>query len=156
MDSRKPLTAESIKEIVTDAEMVKRHSKDLTCLALADGALHMASLLTSPTDAAVRDAVERMARLDYRWGKDLGTAAVRVDDIRTLLRAVQAPRPTGEQVEAVKWAKRFIVEHGGQASAWVDERHSQGESEDMDRDMENGLAKLVAAFPELAGEVGRG
>ena len=59
------------------------------------------SLLTPPPDAAVREAVERFsAGVNGPW-EGAGTMFA---DIRTLLRAVQAPRPSREQHRVVRIA----------------------------------------------------
>jgi len=60
------------------------------------------SLLTTPTDAAVREAVEEaeIAIIHERHLHNMGECCtIRSSHLRTLLRAVQAPRLTGEQVD---------------------------------------------------------
>lgn len=70
----------------------------------------IAALLTKPMDAELRAAVENLGRFvtdlegctSFQAGKSVVAMIER--DIRTLLRAVQAQRLTGEQIEAVKEA----------------------------------------------------
>lgn len=154
MDSRKPLTAGEIEEMkqlcadyanpacgVVDADVWKAFQalpRLLSMLEATDTALVMDDggsvppLLTPPPDAAVREAVEFWADAETcppirsRWAEFRHHALV-------LLRAVQAPRLTEEQRKAVKEAKEVFAISG-------------------DVKLAN---RLAAAFPELAGEVGR-
>lgn len=130
-EQHKPLTAAEIEEL-KDA---LQGADDLLCIAfkfgiqepeegsiggkirhaLRDTIPRLFSILTPPTDAALREAVERCeAHIRAHTGHvySLGEA------IATLLRAVQAPRLTGEQVELVNSelakqlkAQDFALEH---------------------------------------------
>lgn len=132
------------------------------------------ALLTPAPDAAVREAVERLSRFDYRWGRDLGTTAVRVDDLRTILRAVRQPRLTGEQVEAVDTIinsdNPVCRSCEGEGNRYADgkahyysehaptipcpECYGVGRIPELTA---NDMKEILRAeFPELAGEVGRG
>lgn len=84
-----------------------------------------------PPDVAVREAVEY---LSSGWGESTEASRFR-GHVETLLRAVQAPRLTGEQVEAVKDAYEVLDEY----------------------DCDITCKKLSAAFPEEfgKGEVGK-
>ena len=138
MDSRKLLTAgeiEELKQLNREIQDCGGVWLDYQASKIVNALPRILSLLTPPPDAAVKEAVERLSRFDYRWGRDLGTTAVRVDDLHILLRAVQAPRPSSEQHRVVRIA--------------VINADLRGDTEESEA--------LRSAFPEaFAGEVGRG
>lgn len=164
MDSRKPLTAGERQEIGVllyraGFETATGGTVDETDVAdLHRTCRRLLSLLTQPPDAAVREAVERISSL----ADNLATASkclmlkdtVRNHslDLRTLLRAVQAPRLTGEQVEAVKIAETLLTDT---MSDYGDCEHDLGHCICK---YHSGVFAIRAAFPEAfgAGEVGRG
>lgn len=82
-----------------------------------------------PQNAEVREAVEffEQSLILQPWLRE------HRKNIRTLLRAVQAPRLTGERLEAVRVAY-YMLEGAG---------------------LEGGMRMLRAAFPELAGGTSR-
>ena len=136
MDSSKPLTVGEIEELKRISADYDKHGVEWEEAMFVLAALpRLLSLLTPPPDAAVCEAVERLSRFDYRWGRDLGTTAVRVDDLHILLRAVQAPRPSSEQHRVVRIA--------------VINADLRGDTEESEA--------LREAFPgAFEGEVGRG
>ena len=100
-------------------------------------------LQTPPPDAAVREAVKHL-----KWhltGRYMGRHHER--HMEVLLRAVQSPRLTKEQVEAVKRAVNKLEQHAvGYALKYSETKAVHPEADE-----------LRAAFPEaFAGEVGRG
>lgn len=133
MDSRKPLTAGEIEELNVAATKFAGHGGKGIFVPDAMRVFELLpcllSTLTPPPDAAVREAVERCeAHIRAHTGHvySLGEA------ISILLRAVQAPRLTGEQVEQIRHAEKFLR---------AKEQHIAAEA-------------FRAAFPEaFAGEV---
>lgn len=118
------------------------------------------SRLTPPPDAAVREAVEQVdgeIRVGEKVGliNDLSSIPVEIKTLRTLLRAVQAPRLTEEQEEAVKGADKAISENVGAARDYAHEYWGTAEGDAIEEQMNLARTKLHAAFPELAGEVGK-
>ena len=142
MDSRKPLTAGEIEDLRRLVEEY-RICGDWTFFERGDVACflpRLLSLLTPPPDAAVREAVEH---LSSGWGESAAASRFK-GHVYTLIRAVQAPRLTPEQVEAVrnvsrKTESRQCICGDGYMCARCEI-----------------LCDLLTAFPELMGEVGRG
>ena len=101
------------------------------------------SLLTPPPDAAVREAVRRVQGAVNTAEGNGGMQFIPADvaTLRTLLRAVQSPRLTKEQASVLCLLVNMVRTFGDKIT--VSERIDA-----MDR--------ARAAFPELAGEVGRG
>lgn len=142
MDSRKPLTAGEKQEI---GELLYRAGFEIANGGTVDNMyvvdMHrtcrrLLSLLTPPPDAAVREAAERVTGHANTVG---GNGMVHLErHLRTLLRAVQAPRLPPEQVEAVRMLHGMADVHG----VFRDEPGQE-------------LERVVrAAFPEaFAGEV---
>ena len=98
------------------------------------------SMLTPPTDAAVREAVER---LTFGMAQDFVPLTA---DIEVIIRAVQAPRLTLEQVRA---ALSLLSE--------MDKMLGEDIQPEDDRPAALAMQRFCAAFPEaFAGEVGRG
>ena len=145
MDSRKPLTAgvEELIERIETALALHNEGGPLASTpmkipagayrALVD-AKRLLSLLTPPTDAAVREAVEWIEKqLNNGWWEKLAAAKARI--LLSYVRAVQAPRLSSEQHRVVRIA--------------VINADLRGDTEESEA--------LRAAFPEaFAGEVGRG
>lgn len=149
MDSRKPLTAgvEELIERIETALALHNEGGPLASTpmkipagayrALVD-AKRLLSPPTPPPDAAVREAVEaaeRYAMPNIAFQELISTPHLSSKHLRTLLRAVQAPRLTPEQAIRLREAADTLEAHGEALEAqW-----------------------LRAALPEVfAGEVGRG
>lgn len=89
------------------------NQQDAAFIAAARNALpRLLSLLPPPSDAAVREAVEWLND-ELRTAPVVGNKPLiwtcEADYLRTLLRAVQAPRMTGEQVSALITARRNLL-----------------------------------------------
>ena len=152
MDSRKPLTAAEIEmdEICTLIHhetpshccgcYIIQYGNGVGLRALCNECGHsvdLIPLLTPPPDAAVREAVkaaERYAMPNIAFQELISTPHLSSKHLSTLLRAVQAPRLTGEQVGRLREAADTLEAHGEVLEAqWT-----------------------RAAFPEaFAGEVGK-
>lgn len=139
MDSRKPLTVD-----MTDSEFL---SWVADRLEFQHGDSHnvdflhrlrkIAASIPPPPDAAVREAV-RMVSEQSRYTTNNGYSLVHTENVRLLLRAVQAPRLTVEQLEAVKNAEAALsMQTCLCADGFICTRCQ-------------GLCGLRAAFPELA------
>ena len=165
MDSRKPLTAGEIQnpKVFCFPVMVRDdagiHEGQESFVRASDYA-RLLSMLTPPTDAAVREAVEEISQelaLPPCWCE--GSGADELDGtgpcffevgerhLRILLRAVQAPRLTVEQREALKIAETLLTDT---MSDYGDCEHDVGHCICK---YHSGVFNLRAAFPELAGEV---
>lgn len=112
--------------------------------ALVD-AKRLLSLLTPPTDAEVREAVGRIETRMYPFpdgGYGLLHPGPSADDIRTLLRAVQAPRLTGDQEGGIREAEAALsMQPCCCGAGFICTRCL-------------GMRKLRAAFPGLFGKEG--
>lgn len=82
--------------------------KDSVFIAAMRNAIpRLLSMLTPPTDAEVREAVERLGNPAITQGEGFRMALVHRDYIDIILRAVQAPRLTVEHENVVRAAKQF-------------------------------------------------
>ena len=107
MDSHKPLTAGEIEELKEEIRtMPHKEFFGENLQPLVDDHSRLSAMLTPPPDAAVKEAVERLTqRCDHDEMEGWSSISINIKDIRTLLRAVQAPpRLTEEQEEAVQFA----------------------------------------------------
>jgi len=106
------------------------------------------SMLTPPTEAEVRKAFGNVCyRMNMR-------DHVEYEDVETLLRAVQAPRLTGEQVKEAYLNGYEDGNDDGRALTGC--RNVYEHTPRHDPDTAWAKSDTRAAFPELAGEVGRG
>lgn len=136
------------------------NQQDAAFIAAARNVLpRLLTMLTSPTDAALREAVERLEKVAYfkvRSGEKLVDAH---PHLRTLLRAVQAQRLTKEQVEAVESMQEALEFY---ASKYSYENRADGDEsgyemiqpevfDDMGAKAREALQKHDAAFPEAFG-----
>jgi hypothetical protein len=140
--SNAPLTAAEIEEIKA---LVGNHyttwesdDKEAAATYLA----RLLSMLTPPPDAAVRAAVKNAEELldgvhvGSSIADGLKVVRIRPESLRTILRAVQAPRLTPAQIEAIQVAASLLKGKNGDR-AWA-------------------RRKLEAAFPEaFEGEAGK-
>ena len=102
MDSSKPLTVGEIEALKSISADYGKHGVEWKeAMFVLEALPRLLSLLTPPPDAAVREAVERLsAGVNGPWEGSGSMFA----DIRTHLRAVQAPRPSSEQHRVVRIA----------------------------------------------------
>ena len=99
MDSRKPLTAGEIEELKEEIRtMPHKEFFGENLQPLVDDHSRLLSLLAPPPDAAVREAVEH---LSSGWGESAAASRFK-GHVYTLIRAVQAPRLTTEQVDYLR------------------------------------------------------
>ena len=144
MDSRKPLTAGEIQnpKVFCFPVMVRDdagiHEGQESFVRASDYA-RLLSMLTPPPDAAVREAVESLQRM-VDMDTFVDATAVKMQALVSYVRAVQAPRLTGEQVEFWVHLEDRLATND---TMWPKEKKSL-------------WYRLRAAFPELAGEVDRG
>lgn len=107
------------------APEVEGHHNAALIVAMRNNLPCLLSLLTPPTDAELREAVESAESLLAQV--EPGKYCVWEWPLRILLRVVQAPRLTGEQEEAIKEVAVFIKHYG----------------------CEEDYKKLCAAFPDV-------
>ena len=135
MDSRKPLTAGQIEELALVSREIQDCGGvwlDYQASKIVSALPRLLSMLTPPPDAAVREAVEYA---EVCLSDQSGCTALGNKHLRTLLRAVQSPRPSSEQHRVVRIA--------------VINADLRGDTEESEA--------LREAFPgAFAGEVGRG
>lgn len=123
------------------------NQQDAAFIAAARNILpRLLSMLTPPPDAAVREAVEQVdgeIRVGEKVGliNDLSSIPVEIKTLRTLLRAVQAPRLTAEQRKVMR-QMISMLEKPFHCRCGTIHGHF-------------GASKFRAAFPQVfAGEVG--
>ena len=117
MDSRKPLTAGERQEIGVllyraGFEIANGGTVDETDVAdMHRTCRRLLSLLTPPSDAAVKEAVESLQRM-VDMDTFVEATAVKMQALLSYVRAVQAPRLTTEQVDYLRQMDAYF-EHTG-------------------------------------------
>jgi len=151
MNSRKPLTVGEIEELgrlhdAAIANMETFHGKRAEdyphlCELMFKALPSLLSMLTPPPDAAVREAVEWIEwQINKGWWEELAASKART--LLSYVRAVQSPRLTPEQVEAVKIAETLLTDT---MSDYGDCEHDVGHCICK---YHSGVFNLRSAFPE--------
>lgn len=149
----KPLTAAEIEELRKEAARVYPDDGTVQTVVLRRKTfVGLMSMLTQPTDAAVREAVRYAFRDGVNgfgmYESETGPyiPAKAYDKLLSYIRAVQATRLTREKREA---AKALLSE--------MDKMLGDDIQPDDDRPAALAMQRFCAAFPEVfAGEVDRG